>query len=253
LWSSNKKTKRIQIEPIQCAKVPVPHPGQSYNPQREDLRNLLQNIVEIRKPKVDINEKECDNDKLGLKEGKFEESESEIESEEEPVISNNPAVDDSNRLTRRIKNKIHTSKLNKLKEVEAKRKKEQKTVINNIKKYERFDKEVRKTQKQEQETKTKLEGLQEKQKKLLKMGVDFDDTDNLDFKINKKGASVSLKNLNTERNLISDQFENIVKRNVLGEVNQLKKKKNQKLHKMHYKDNGDHYFDEVETGLKIFN
>lgn len=231
----------------------MPHPGQSYNPQREDLRNLLQNIVEIRKPKVDINEKECDNDKLGLKEGKFEESESEIESEEEPVISNNPAVDDSNRLTRRIKNKIHTSKLNKLKEVEAKRKKEQKTVINNIKKYERFDKEVRKTQKQEQETKTKLEGLQEKQKKLLKMGVDFDDTDNLDFKINKKGASVSLKNLNTERNLISDQFENIVKRNVLGEVNQLKKKKNQKLHKMHYKDNGDHYFDEVETGLKIFN
>ncbi len=38
----------------------------------------------------------------------------------------------------------------------------------------------------------------------------------LDFKINL--GSANLKNQNTERNLISERFENIVKRNAVGSV-----------------------------------
>ena len=50
-------------------------------------------------------------------------------------------------------------------------------------------------------------------------------TDVLDYKINKKG--VTLKNLTTDKSLISDRYENILKRNIIGESS-VKKKRNRK-------------------------
>jgi lambda repressor-like predicted transcriptional regulator len=47
----------------------------------------------------------------------------------------------------------------------------------------------------------------------------------LDYKINKQG--VSLKNLTTENSLISERFENIMKRKIVGE-NSVKNKRNRK-------------------------
>jgi hypothetical protein len=47
----------------------------------------------------------------------------------------------------------------------------------------------------------------------------------LDYKINKKG--VSLKNITSENSLISERFENIMKRNIVG-GNSVKSKKNRK-------------------------
>ncbi len=47
----------------------------------------------------------------------------------------------------------------------------------------------------------------------------------LDYKINKK--AVSLKNLTSENSLISERFENIMKRKIVG-GNSVKNKKNRK-------------------------
>lgn len=52
-------------------------------------------------------------------------------------------------------------------------------------------------------------------------------TDALDYKINKQ--STSLKNMTVAKNLISDRYENILKRNVVGESTVLnRRKKNSK-------------------------
>jgi len=52
---------------------------------------------------------------------------------------------------------------------------------------------------------------------------------------------------------MSDRFENILKRNIVGEVSTLKKKKrNRKLNRMTYRDNQDYCYDAGDdTNLKI--
>jgi len=113
LWSSNSKRKIIAIEPLKYPKVPLPHPGQSYNPQREDIKNLLLNIVENNRHKVEP--EQPTKISMLLEEKKFEVEESDEESEtpeEKFKISNNPAVDDTDRIPRKLRNKKHNSRLN---------------------------------------------------------------------------------------------------------------------------------------------
>jgi len=106
LWETNaNNSSKISIEPLKYPKLVIPHPGQSYNPNREDLKNLLHTIVENNKPKVNVTEQHISN--LVLKEGKFEASDVEEEENQGDVkISNNPPVLDENRLSRRERNKM---------------------------------------------------------------------------------------------------------------------------------------------------
>jgi len=106
LWETNaNNSSKISIEPLKYPKLIIPHPGQSYNPNREDLKNLLHTIVENNKPKVNIAEEPISN--IELKEGKFEASDEEEEGNQGDVkISNNPPVYDENRLSRRERNKM---------------------------------------------------------------------------------------------------------------------------------------------------
>lgn len=106
LWETNpNKSSKISIEPLKYPKLIIPHPGQSYNPNREDLKNLLQTIVDNNKPKVNIAVEPIST--LQLQEGKFEISEDEVEENQGDIkISNNPPVMDENRLSRRERNKM---------------------------------------------------------------------------------------------------------------------------------------------------
>ena len=92
LWEKNlKPSPQIKLEPLNYPKVVIPHPGQSYNPNREDLRNLLQTIVDINKPKVSSNEVPITN--LGLQDGKFVANDTdEDKSDGENKVSNNPFI-----------------------------------------------------------------------------------------------------------------------------------------------------------------
>jgi len=106
LWETNaNNSSKISIEPLKYPKLVIPHPGQSYNPNREDLKNLLHTIVENNKPKVNVTEQHISN--LELKEGKFEASDVEEEENQGDIkSSNNPPVLDENRLSRRERNKM---------------------------------------------------------------------------------------------------------------------------------------------------
>ena len=105
--------------PIVYPKVPLPHPGQSYNPSKNDLSNLLNKVVEMNTKHESLKSKKKPVDEQdGI--GKFPMSDGE-ESEEEYdeasfKVSNGPAVDDftqrknikrkkENQSTQRIKTK----------------------------------------------------------------------------------------------------------------------------------------------------
>jgi hypothetical protein len=247
LWANNNKTSAlIKLEPMKYPKVVIPHPGQSYNPNREDLKNLLQTIVDINKPK-DI--QEVVPSTLNLADGKFVAPEDQADKEDQKV-SNNPPVNDTDRFPRRIRNKLHASKLNKQRNLAQETKKKQKVVINSMKVFHNFNKQVEKNKKTKDDEKKKNEDESKRQKDLINLGVYYKDTDVLDYKINKK--DVSLKNLTHNKSLISDRYENILKRNIIGETS-VKKKRNRKLNKIQYRENQDFFFDEANHNLKIIN
>jgi len=193
---------------------------------------------------------------LVLKTAKFAPSDDEVEEEndeEKYKISNNPPVDDVDRLPRRVRNKIHNSRLNRLKNREQEDKKKTKVIINSIKLFPNFNKEVDKRNKLKEEHKKKVEEEKKKQQKLIKQGVYYKDTDNLDYKVNK--TSISLKNLNMNNNLISDRFENILKRKkLLEKYHHSGRRGIENSIKMQYRDNQDYCYDEGDnTNLKIIN
>lgn len=173
LWETNtSNTQKISIEPLKYPRLIIPHPGQSYNPNREDLKNLLHTIVENNKPKVEV-AVEPDS-KIELEEGKFETSEEEEENKQEDIkISNNPPVCVEDRLTRRERNKIHNSKLNKLKNIEQQRKKSQKIDINSTKLFNTFKKDIEKKKLSSEDLKKKEQEDIKRQKELINMGIYF--------------------------------------------------------------------------------
>lgn len=104
LWESNSKsTAIIKLEPSKYPKVIIPHPGQSYNPNKEDLKNLLQTIVDNNKSKI---KEEVKTSILDLENYKFVHPEVKEEDREDQKVSNNPPINDSDRLPRRVRNKL---------------------------------------------------------------------------------------------------------------------------------------------------
>ena len=62
LWGSNNNTNRNINKPnLKYPKVPIPHPGQSYNPNKKDLNKLLTTVVENNKYLIKNEEESSEN------------------------------------------------------------------------------------------------------------------------------------------------------------------------------------------------
>lgn len=122
---------------------------------------------------------------IELTEGRFGNSDEDVteeENEEQIKVSNNPPVNDEDRLTRTKKNKLvnkvikkHQRKMNRLKNKEQEMKKKQKVEVDSMKLIKRFNKETLHKQKLDQEKETKEKEIKQKKKEFVVKGVAFDE------------------------------------------------------------------------------
>lgn len=102
LWGMETQGKVNQYKKVELnyPKVPLPHPGQSYNPSKNDLKNLLSKVVEhntpldLPPPSTIINDVKT-----------FDEDEEE-EVDPNEHCSNNPATKSTDKLSRKDRNKL---------------------------------------------------------------------------------------------------------------------------------------------------
>ena len=68
LWgsSTNDNSNKNNKENLSYPKVPLPHPGQSYNPNKKDLNNLLTTVVENNKYLVKEEEESDNNEDVNV-------------------------------------------------------------------------------------------------------------------------------------------------------------------------------------------
>ena len=234
LWendSKNNNRKNIIINDntkLKYPKVPIPHPGQSYNPQKKDLNTLLTTVVEKNKyllpePESPVHS-ESGND--------WDDEESEKITK--PVANNEP-VSDLNRLTKKQKKLKEKKKANKLINRQQEEKKRIKVAISNILGMKKFSRE----QKKMEEEKAKKELEEKKKDKIknyeIKKGI-IDDKELLeDFQVNKE--QIPLRKMREEINPLSERWDNIMKRNMIGEYSNKKRKTgNRKLKKIKFMD-----------------
>jgi nucleolar protein 53 len=183
LWGikTTRSSTKITCPALKFPKVPIPHPGQSYNPSREDLTHLLHRVVDLNKRL----ENNTDNTILDTEERRqFPPSDDESENEEncndkdnendttEFKVSNNPPVDDfTQRKTLKEKKKGIQKKLNLVKEEELKRRKENRIKLANEKSLKKIEKERDFKLKKEEEDKKLLMQKQKERDELIKMGI----------------------------------------------------------------------------------
>ena len=129
LWGSNNNTNRNINKPnLKYPKVPIPHPGQSYNPNKKDLNKLLTTVVENNKYLIKNEEESSENNDENDDNNIFNDEESvEIKN---PVANNEP-VSDTNRLTKKQKRQKEIKKANKLMNRYQEEQKRIKIAINN--------------------------------------------------------------------------------------------------------------------------
>jgi len=143
---------------LRYPKVPIPHPGQSYNPSKEDLTNLMVKIVDLNKKPdatVGLFEKKeeiiNEEEKIFISDDEFEnEVEKEIFDENDNInhlVSNNPPIDDSTRKTRKEKKQIEKLKHLKLIERDAKVRKENRIKLNSAQSIKKIERERQKKSK----------------------------------------------------------------------------------------------------------
>lgn len=155
---------------VSYPKIPLPHPGQSYNPAEKDVKHLLKKVVEINKHLVKKEDPEAEKEIAPVK--LYESSDSEEEEEVQDFkVSNNPAVDDTERKTRKERKRLIQKKLNLLKEKEKQLKKQKKKEISTSLGLKRVEKQQKKFLREQAEK--KLKELQEKKEKekLIKLGL----------------------------------------------------------------------------------
>jgi nucleolar protein 53 len=146
--------------------LPIPHPGQSYNPSKQDITSLLHKIVDLhKKPEADA---QPTND---IK--KFEESdnEEEVYDKEKFKVANNPAVDDfTQRKSKTEKKQNIQKKLNRIKEKDLLQKKENKIKLANEKSLKRIEKEQDAQLKELEEKKKEEQKKIDEHKELIRSG-----------------------------------------------------------------------------------
>jgi len=87
LWADESSENKNKITPISLIypKVPLPHPGQSYNPSKHDITNLLTKVVELNKlPSI---QEQISNQDLIQKHFSSDEEDSIIDEEEKNLKS----------------------------------------------------------------------------------------------------------------------------------------------------------------------
>ena len=161
LWEDDKVNSKSQLSHISLSKVHdvkypkvvLSHPGLSYNPKKEDTKNLLGQIVDMNKDILIT--KEFEENRLKYKETKkaadlplkeekeaFEEESDESDEEEDSEDEDNENGDGKKKqkrpLTKAQRNKKIRTKLNKLDERKAIMKKETKNEISKIISNQRF-------------------------------------------------------------------------------------------------------------------
>lgn len=153
--------------------IPLPHPGQSYNPAEKDVRHLLKKVVEINQHLAKKSEAEAPKeiDPVKLYESSDSEEEEDDDAEKDFKVSNNPAVDDTERKTKKEKKRLIQKKLNLIKEKEKVFKKQKKKQIANSLGLKRVEKQQKKFLREQEEK--KIIELQEKKEKekLIKLGL----------------------------------------------------------------------------------
>jgi hypothetical protein len=176
LWDDEKPSQpsisfpKKQTDPLKYPKIPLPHPGQSYNPSKDDLSNLLNKVVEL-------NKKPENMEKILKPEIEVEAKQFDSEEEEELdlldfKISNNPPVDDyTQRKTKTQRNKAIRKRLSIIKEAQQTKLKKEKKHVLTVKGLKRFEKEKEKILKEEKEKKLKKLIEKKRQEELIKIGV----------------------------------------------------------------------------------
>jgi len=259
LWGEDEEYNPYRVKHItHYPHVPLPHPGQSYNPSKDATVNLLHKVVESNKSKLAI----TDWKPIPEEQNIFPDSDDEekpVEDEKDKFkVSNNPAIDDTNRKTRKERKQIEVKKENKLIQREQVRQKSLRIKLSQVKGLKRLLKEREKNQKEVSEKQKQEKYRKKLNEELVKIGV-VDDAELLkDFEVNQE--PLPLRKMRTANSLVSDRFTNIIKRNVIGEYSRPKvKKRNRKLNKYNYREsgginNGDDYgyYLEDESNLKIF-
>ena len=153
----------------------------------------------------------------------------------EHPVANNPKVDDTNRKTKKEKRLKEIKKQNILKNKQLLEKKKAKLDLHHSLSTKKILKEQKKKQ-EELEKKIKKEKENEKKKiSMLKHGIIEDKEFLEDFQVKKE--QVPLRKLKPNSNFLSDRWDNIIKRNVLGIYTRSQSKKaNRKLKKIKYYD-----------------
>lgn len=102
LWAVEKpEPKKGTQNEIMYPKVPLPHPGQSYNPSKKDLKHLLSKVVEHNRP-LELEPESTMKNEIKP----FEEEDENEEVDPNEKISNNPPVMSQDKLSRTERNKL---------------------------------------------------------------------------------------------------------------------------------------------------
>ena len=235
LWENDDKNNNSNknnntIFKLKYPKVPIPHPGQSYNPQKKDLNTLLTTVVEKNKYLIPSPEPS-----ISSKNSEKNDWDDEASEEITKPVANNEPVSDLNRLTKKQKRLKEKKKANTLMNRQQEEKKRIKVAISNMLGMKKFERE----QKKFEEEKAKKELEEKKKEKIknyeIKKGI-IDDKELLeDFQVNKE--PIPLRKMREEINPLSERWENIMKRNMIGEYsNKIRKTGNRKLKKIKFMD-----------------
>lgn len=230
LWgsSTNDESNKTNKESLRYPKVPLPHPGQSYNPNKKDLNNLLTTVVENNKYLVKEEEESENNEDVNA----FDDEES-VEITK-PVANNDP-VSDLNRLTKKQKRQKEIKKANKLINKYQEQQKRIKVTINNTLGAKKLAKEQKKNAEE-----MKRKQIEDKKKEKIKnyeikKGIINDKELLEDFQVNK--APVPLRKMREEINPLSERWNNIMKREMIGEYStKIRRPGNRKLKKLKFLD-----------------
>ena len=230
LWGSSKNdhSNKPNKTNLSYPKVPLPHPGQSYNPNKKDLNNLLTTVVENNKYLVKEEEESDNKEDVNI----FDDEES---VEIIKPVANNEPVSDLNRLTKKQKRQKEIKKANKLINKYQEQQKRIKITINNTLGAKKLAKEQKKN---EEEMKKKQ--IEDKKKEKIKnyeikKGIINDKELLEDFQVNK--APIPLRNMREEINPLSERWDNIMKRKMIGEYStKIRRPGNRKLKKIKFLD-----------------
>ena len=245
--NNNKKKKIINNDNIlKYPKVPIPHPGQSYNPAKKDLNTLLTTVVEKNKYLIPNPPSDHPSDE----ENDFNFDDEGSEKITKPVANNEP-VSDLNRLTKKEKRLKEKKKANKLITKQQIENKRIKVAISNIIGMKKFEREI-KEKKEELAQKELEEKKKQKMKNYeIKKGIIEDKELLEDFQVNKE--QVPLRKMREDINPLSERWDNIMKRNMIGEYsNKVRKPNNRKLKKVKFMDiDGPIEYDENLNNFNI--